>query len=674
VRSISKTSSRPRDGVDEGGVLRPHSEIGARSALPLPASRPRGAADESLRLWPAVGTSRGRVATADGSLFWEGFEMNKMLLGGFSSALAMAAAACLSQAGNANPADGGGAGEDARGSKEAGEGGDSASGVTPPLCGTFKLGPGPLYESGSWHGEALTNVSEGTIITPTAFPKLSAEHPLCVHGSVAAPSQGYAWGNLWIEINEVTRTSPSFDAGPDAGDEHAIIGEANAWVPTSDGLVVRVRNNDSSPLWACLQGADGEQWCAQQQQLGPNTFIPWASFVTENVAAIPYANQPLMNFGLTVPSPEPPATSTPFDFCLESVVEAAAWCACPGGVCACPKGTVACDSTCVADLKTNPNNCGECGKVCSPSSTCNLGECRDPIVSGGTPTAIVVDATSLYFTDLAGTVMKAALNGDAPTVLASGQASPVAIAVDATSVYWVNFGTAANDGSIMKVALGGGTPVTLASGQSYAWAIALDATSVYWANQGATSSDGTIMQVALGGGTPVTLASGQSNPDAIAVDGANVYWANYGTSEVGGLVLDGAVMELALGGGAPTTLASAQAGPNTIAVDGTSVYWDTTGAVLKATLRGGAPVTLASGQSLPWTLAVDGTSVYWTNLYGGSIVKVPLDGGAVVTLASGQNNPWAIAVDATNVYFTTSDNVGNNNARIFAGGVLRIAK
>jgi sugar lactone lactonase YvrE len=73
-------------------------------------------------------------------------------------------------------------------------------------------------------------------------------------------------------------------------------------------------------------------------------------------------------------------------------------------------------------------------------------------------------------------------------------------------------------------------------------------------------------------------------------------------------------------------------------------------------------------------LAVDGTSVYWTNLYGGSIVKVPLDGGAVVTLASGQNNPWAIAVDATNVYFTTSDNVGNNNARIFAGGVLRIAK
>jgi uncharacterized repeat protein (TIGR03803 family) len=604
--------------------------------------------------------------------------MDNVFLWALSSALVMTAAACGSETGNAHPADGGGdaAVADARGDggrKDGAEPIDAADGGVPPLCGSFELGPGPLYESGLLHGEVYTQASEGSVISPATFPTLSADNPLCVQGAVAEPSQGFGFVILFMDVDGVLRTPPSVDGGTDGGAEASGVNEpvedSNAFVPTSDGLVASVRNKDNSALWLCLWGASGNTWCVKQ--VGSNTFVPWSSFLEESGSGVAYAYEPIVSISLNVPDPRP-AASQAFDFCLDSLVEAAGWCACPGGVCDCPRGTTACDSTCVPDTATNPNHCGACGKVCSASSACNSGTCRDTLISGvSDPTAIAVDATNLYFTDsVAGTVMKAALNGDAPSTLGSGQTTPLAIAVDATSVYWANEGTTANsytDGSIMKVALGGGTPITLASGQSYAQTIAVDATGVYWANAGATSSDGTIMQVALDGGTPITLASGQSNSLGIAIDATSVYWVNAGTTSNGNLVDDGSVMKLPLGGGTPTTLASAQFGPGAIAVDGTSVYWATTGTVFKVPLSGGTPVTLASAQSDPWLMAVDGTSVYWTNFYGGSVVKVPLDGGTVVTLASGQNNAEGIAVDATNVYFTNYDGAD-------VGGVLRIAK
>jgi hypothetical protein len=70
---------------------------------------------------------------------------------------------------------------------------DAAEGGVPPLCGSFDLGPGSFYESGSLHGSVYTQASEGSVISPATFPALSANNPLCVHGAVAEPSHGFGF-------------------------------------------------------------------------------------------------------------------------------------------------------------------------------------------------------------------------------------------------------------------------------------------------------------------------------------------------------------------------------------------------------------------------------------------------------------------------------------------------
>ena len=555
---------------------------------------------------------------------------------------------------------------------------DAADGGIPPACGSLELGAGSLYTSGALHGLAVTVTNQESTITPTDFNSVPAGSPLCVQGTVANPPQGYGYAELALGVDEeALRASLPVDAGTDAAaDAGTTSYESNSIVPTSDGLVVHVRNAGNSPLSLCLDGANDDTWCVTDLSQGP--FFPWSSFRDNfGSGAVAYDRQPIVIIYLNA-SVAGSAASTPFAFCLDNLAEAASWCGCMGDACACPMGTTACNATCVLDTAINPSDCGACGTVCSSTSACSAGQCQNTIVSGpSNPYSIALDANNVYFTDLqAGAVLMAARGGGAPVPIASGQSLPFVIAVDATSVYWANQGTAANnfsDGTIMKAPLGGGTPVTLASGQTDLEALAVDATSVYWANQGTAAnnfSDGTIMKVALGGGTPVTLAAGQLAIGFLAVDGTSIYWTDQGTATSGSFNADGSVMKLALSGGdggTPTILASGQVGPFPITVDGTSVYWGTTGTIAKVPLGGGDTVVLASGQSFPFGIAVDGTDVYWTNAYGGSVVKVPLAGGSPVTIASGQNNALFIALDATNVYFTTEGVAG-------AGAIVRVAK
>jgi hypothetical protein len=284
---------------------------------------------------------------------------------------------------------------------------------------------------------------------------------------------------------------------------------------------------------------------------------------------------------------------------------------------------------------------GSCDvKVATPDGSSTLGgaftvrAAATQLATGlSSPTAIALDATSVYWLDDAGTVSKVPKAGGAVTVLASGLVGPRDLAVDATSVYW----TEQQGGTVRKVGIDGGTVSLLASGLASPDGIAVDASSVYWADASG------VKKMGLGGGAATLLSATdprQGGARDIALAGGTVYF-----------VTAGEIRAVPAGGGTTSTLFSAALGPQFIAADASAVYWTeyhvNSMAVRSVPVVGGAATTVLSHG---WNVAPDPTGVF-VAVWEGAIRKVPLGGGTPVDLAT-LVYPWGIATDATSVYWT----------------------
>jgi hypothetical protein len=107
------------------------------------------------------------------------------------------------------------------------------------------------------------------------------------------------------------------------------------------------------------------------------------------------------------------------------------------------------------------------------------------------PNAIAAASTGLYFVAADFSVSRVPLDGGSPSTIAP-TAHATRLAVDGTHVYWSDAA-----GTIVRAAPDGSNQVTLASRLSVPGAIAIDDLFVYWVNSGDPgSSNGTVMRVA----------------------------------------------------------------------------------------------------------------------------------------------------------------------------------
>jgi hypothetical protein len=169
--------------------------------------------------------------------------------------------------------------------------------------------------TGNWHGYAWSSAGgAGSTITPADFSgrPLGQPFPLCASGTVAADAAYGGTAMVGINLNQ----------GTGATDAAATV------VPTGTGITVTVTNTGGSALRLQIQGPNGgtdanDRWCAVIPDGGGT--IAFSDFNTEcweGGAGVAYTGQPLTAAIVLVPGDS--TAAVPFDFCLNSLIEAGA--------------------------------------------------------------------------------------------------------------------------------------------------------------------------------------------------------------------------------------------------------------------------------------------------------------------------------------------------------------
>jgi len=301
------------------------------------------------------------------------------------------------------------------------------------------------------------------------------------------------------------------------------------------------------------------------------------------------------------------------------------------------------------DAAPHPPTCSAC-----EHGTCIGSRCLVTLVTGQPePIDLVLHGSRVYWTNYSGALSSVDKDGGDLLQLVPDAGVGYGIAIDDNYVYWANAPVSA-PGTIMRAGLDGSAPTALATEQDTPYYVAVLGPNVFWATQGAT-----VGKVTVDGGGLLFISTQASFLGAIAAGDGGVYW------------LAGSLMQRASADG---TSVSSFPSNNMTSADGlvvrpTRVYWTGSNgndSLMSAGLDGSAPRTLISDAGAQNQLAVDDTHAYWTTTSSTtpngvtppSVVRVALDGGAPEILAqgveAGVGNHLGIVVDDASVYWVNS--------------------
>jgi hypothetical protein len=157
----------------------------------------------------------------------------------------------------------------------------------------------------------------------------------------------------------------------------------------------------------------------------------------------------------------------------------------------------------------------------------------DDVVPSGFGALATDGASVIWASRSSGTsILAAPLDGGPAVTLVGGIASdPQALVLDGTSVYWTQY-----DGTVARAPLAGlpdgGAAETIATGQNFPTFLTSDGVHLYWLNHGDSNTNGELVRAPLDGGAPEVLAQGLYLPQTIAVDDTSVYFITHGPPAV----------------------------------------------------------------------------------------------------------------------------------------------